>query len=274
MPHLFVATYLVNRQLREPDFAGAVAKAFFTERSKTGPDAFPYDGADDPAFFCAKHLESAVTWGVCRTDVRNQVAPGDWVALFSGERLDSGDGQDIDYRFVAVQRVSVKLDPLDLPWPYNQYLNRLAERRGHNLRHVEPALDPRSWHRDWLWRVSSHPGQPKEVLERLGAAIDVDEGALRAVRNRVRNYVVFDRTQGFILERPPVVATKRGVEQMQEQWLETHEVQTLRAAVFGTESERWLRTTNRQQPHRHTRRELANEGVWFESVRAAAGALM
>lgn len=274
MTRLFTATYLVNRHLQEPAGASAVAKAFFAERAKTGPDAFPYDGADDPAFFCAKHLDAAVTWGVCRTDVRNQVAPGDWVALFSGERLDGSDGQDIDYRFVAVQCVADKLSGLDLPEPYKQYLNRLVERREHSLRHVEPALDPADWHRDWLWRVSSPPGQPKEALERLGVENEVDERALRAARNDGRNYVVFNRTKGFILERPPVVATKRGADQRQEQWLDTPEAQALRNAVFGAESERWLRTTNRQQPHRHTKRELASEGAWFEAVRAAVGAMM
>ena len=274
MTTLFTATYLVNRNLQEPPGAGDVARAFFEARQVIGPDAFPYDGADDPAFFCARHFDAPVTWGVCRTDVRNQVAPGDWVAFFSGERLATGDGQDIDYRFVGVLQVASRHSGRNPPAQFDGYLNRLVAREDGHWAHKEPALSRRDWHLDWLWRLSSSPFGGKQQYEALGASGAVTDGYWSDEAADGRNYVVFDRAAGFVLERPPLVAMKRGAEELQESWLEVPEVQTLRAAVFGAEAERWLRTTNRQQPHRHTRRQLSDEAEWFEGVRAAAGALM
>ena len=271
MTSVYTATYLVHRDLEVPSGAGAAAHAFFEARKASGPESFPYDGADDPAFFSAKHFNGPVTWGVCRTDVRNAVKTGDWVVFVAGERHPGG--MDYDYRLVAVLRVGEKHSGWDIPEVFGAYLNRLVSREASRFVHMEPARAKRDGHQDWLWRLCAGPGGRKPLFELSGKDDVVPEAYLGTADADGKNYVAFERDTGFVLERPPLVATKRGAEQLQEQWLQTPEVLALRRVVFGASAERFLRTTNHQQPHRHTRQDVADDETWYDSVRRAAAAL-
>lgn len=101
MPHLYTATYLAT-QPPQPHTVDPVATSFFAARTANG---FPYDGADDPAFFCAQYFVQPVTWGVCRSDVRNNLDDGDVVGFFSA----TVDGAGMKYHFVAMQQVHTRL---------------------------------------------------------------------------------------------------------------------------------------------------------------------
>lgn len=268
---VFTATYLVNRGIPKPDAIGPVAQAFFAAREKTGDKAFPFDGADDPSFFCAQHLERPVTWGVCRTDVRNQVKPGDWVAFFSGERADGSN--DFEYRFVAALKVAGRHSGWAVPEQFRDYLNLLAaqESADGTLHQAEPALARKAWHNDWLWRLSASPQGRKPLFEQDGKAGSVHAGYPKTADADGKNYIEFEQQAGFVLERPPVVATRVG-KGKQEEWLQEAEVLRLRDAVFGKRDGHYLRTTNEQQPHRHTRRAIQDGEAWIAGIQAAARA--
>lgn len=273
MTTVYTATYLVNRTLERPANPTPVAQAFFEARAKSGPDAFPLDGADDPAFFSAKHLNGPVTWGVCRTDVRNLVKPGDWVVFFSAERALGL--MDYDYRFVASLQVADKHSGWDIPAQFDEYLNRLVSASSKDgARHQsEPALSKRDWHNDWLWRLSAGPQGRKALFEQHGKEGVVPDAYLQTADADGKNYVVFERNAGFIMERPPLVAT-RSSDALVETWVKSPEVYALRNAVFGDRGDgHYLRTTNKQQPHRHTRRVVENADTWIAGVRAAAQTL-
>lgn len=243
-----------------------MAQAFFDARAT----AFPFDGADDPSFYCARHFDAPVTWGVCRTDVRNQVQPGDWVAFFSGER--DSEGQDVDYRFVGVLRVAAKHSGWNPPEQFQGYLNRLVAPQGGQWVHAEPALSPSEWHVDWLWRLSGAGSGRKDELVRLSQKGAVSDAFAAAPDADGQNYIEFARDDGFVLAAPPLVARKTD-DALQEAWLGSRNVLALREVIFGAEAERWLRTTNRQQPHRHVRRDLGDDLAWAELVRQAAEAI-
>lgn len=256
-PQLFIATYLANRSLAAPEAPSPVARAFITARAAGGADAFPYDGADDPSFFCSKHLNNRLTWGVCRTDVRNTIRPGDWIAFFSGERIGS---DDVDYRFVALQKVEGKVSAFDLPPMFKDYLNRLVRQDTNgDWLHDEPALGEADWHSDWLWRVSAGGASEgdKAALEKRGAAGTVPASFVATPKMSAKNYVVFQRGAGFILAHPILVARKTAAAE-KETWLDDTGIKKLREALFGAAADRHLRTTNRAQPHRHVRRPLVD----------------
>jgi hypothetical protein len=78
------------------------------------------------------------------------------------------------------------------------------------------------------------------------------------------NYIVFSTTSAVLASDPPLVATHHK-EDSGERW-ETDELsERIRALIFGNAS-RGLRTTNRQQPHRHFRRRLEDPN-WPDALR-------
>lgn len=265
---VFTATFLVKPHQPTPESPNAVAKAFIETRDKAGPDSFPLDAADDPAFYCAQHFQGPVTWGVCRTDVRNQIRVGDWVAFFSCERLDGGSFQ---YRFVAALKVGSRESGWNLPEQFHGYLNLLVEQKPRDgQRHqYEPALSPKGFHIDWLWRLSAGPQGRKPLIHESGKDGVVPDAYLQTSDADGRNYIVFEQGAGFTLEHPPVVAT-RGIKDLTETWLPAPEIKTLRDAVFGAERVgHYLRSTNPQQGHRHTRRIVQDGDAWIAGVQTA-----
>src|SRR4051794_1528407 len=60
--------------------------AVYLAAASTG--GWPFDVGDDPSFRAARHAPgSDVTWGVCRTDLRNALRPGDVVVFIAAEDL-------------------------------------------------------------------------------------------------------------------------------------------------------------------------------------------
>ena len=253
MARLFIATYLVDRAKARPAEPTPVAEAFLAARGLPGCGRFPFDAGDDPAFFSAGHLDGPVTWGVCRTDVRNQIdAKNDWVAFFSAEVVAT----QIEYRFVALLKVADRLSGHLLPMTFQQYLNRLIKKAPNSVwRHYEPLLPASGRHGDWLWRLSTGPYGRKDFFIKAGAMREVPDSYWTSRDADGKNYIVFDRQEGFILPTPPVIA--KGVGNcMPERWGNSSAILELRRAIFGESAKRHLRTTNRHQPHRHTTRTI------------------
>lgn len=273
MTTVFTACYLADRNRERPLTDNPVAQAFFRASAPTAPCAFPFDGSDDPAFFSAKHLNGPVSWGVCRTDVRNRVKRGDWVVFFARE--STGEADDWQYRFVAVLKVEQKTSGWNPPGQFDRYLNRLVvhDRDACVWRHAEPSTLEREWHADWMWRLSAGPRGRKHALVKKGKEGRATADHFEGERVDGLNYVVFARDSGFVLDDPPVVAHCNGTGK-RETWLTTPTVVALRDAVFGDEREgHYLRSSNQNQPHRHTRRKVRDGDSWFAAVQAAAGAL-
>lgn len=272
MTTVFTASYLADRTRDRPPTGNPVAQAFFSASASTAPSAFPFDGSDDPAFFSAQHLNGPVSWGVCRTDVRNPVKRGDWVVFFASQQ--TGKPNCWQYQFVAVLKVAEKYSGWNPPAPFDRYLNRLVVRdlEAGIWRHAEPLIVRREWHEDWMWRLSTGPRGHKDAFIALGNAGSATDAHLASDHGDGRNYVVFARDCGFVLNNPPVVAHCNGTGE-RETWLENPRVVALRDAVFGNRREgHYLRSSNPNQPHRHTRRKVDGD-KWFAAVLAAAHAL-
>src|SRR4051794_40836529 len=68
---------------------------------------WPIDIGDDPSFEHAHLTGGCLTWGVCRTDLRNRLSPGDLVVFFAADRL--GDRVPARYAWVGYATVERKL---------------------------------------------------------------------------------------------------------------------------------------------------------------------
>lgn len=262
MVQLYACTYLATRP-RQPPNANADACQFFHARNT--PAGFPYDGGDDPSFFCAKHNRNAVTWGVCRPNVRCQILMGDWVAFFAGVPLGAGI-QGWQYRFVALLQVESKVSGWQPPQPFDRYLNLLVApppRNGFPVNvipapgnHFEPALDRADWHTNWLWRLSARPPRQSQAFT-IGNVQDTPPPNHRqqAAADGC-NYIVFSQTVGFVLVRPPVVAKTAAVGAgYAEVWNSSTAALELRDLIFDANALRRLRCANRRNPHLHVRRD-------------------
>ncbi len=265
MPDLYVVAYLAGREHREPPRPSAIASALHrAARSQ----AFPYDAGDDPAFFAANYNKGAVTWGVCRPDVRRAITLRDWVAFFSAER-DRRDAALTRYKFVAALSVERRVSQVAIfGSPANRlfrnYLNLLIRPKESGWEHYEPGLNPSNWHDDWLWRISDPRGLRK--MEFVMAGESHRSGTALTIRGQrtglADNYVIFSRSDAVILDRPILVAIHRrgeSKETWQRRWTR------LRDLLFG-QSSRGLRTSNHQRPHRHFRRALGDPS-WPKNLR-------
>lgn len=221
---------------------------------------WPLDVGDDPSFESSSQHRGQLSWGVCRTDLRNQVRPGDLIIFFAGEKLPNG--AELKYRFVGWATVTEKVSQVDV-WEQP----RLAIYRAYRNLLIRPGLEPGSyehyesnhpWHGDWLWRLGNSPVEPKKpawvVAGRGGhmrnRLIEVDGWRLRPAKN----YVLFDSHPEAtrVLADPPSVAqagTGAGV----ESWFSGSLPASLQSLLLYGITHRGLRTTNRPQPHRHIR---------------------
>lgn len=271
MPALYVATYIVPQKRELPLVLGGVVSAF--HQAVSLETAWPYDVGDDPAFFSANHFHGSVTWGVCRPDVRNQVVSGDWVAFFAAERAHAG--RAMRYRFSALLRVEKKvaqtsLSASDLKPGFQSYLNLLIRPSGTGWEHFEPAAQRSSWHRDWLWRLCTGNGLRKADAVAAGDAHRA--GTELTINGRsapiAANYVIFSKEESLVVENPPVLANYHQGDR-HETWVGEQRSRGIRELLLG-DSQRWLRTTNRQQPHRHIRRVLPSDvPSWRNAIEAA-----
>lgn len=273
-PDLYVAVYHASPTERlRPDHPDKTAIAF---DGAVTSGTFPYDIGDDPAFFSAAYHHGPVTWGVCRPDVRGAIRPGDWVAFLSCQHHPADSGTRV-YRFVACLPVATKLSQTGLfaasmDCPYRSYLDLLLRPTGAGWEHHEPGLHVKDWHDDWLWRLcdpralrNGHCVRKEHVVEasRLfapGGPFLIDGRPVPIADN----YVVFSKSSALIAQNPPVVATYRRGER-EETWEADDRSFRLRRLLFGSGSERGLRTANRQQPHRHFRRRL-DDPSWPAAV--------
>lgn len=273
MSELYVAPYKspLPASRRLPSNPSKTAVDFHATAEAGG---FPYDIGDDPAFFSARCHNGPVTWGVCRADVRSKIQIGDWIAFLSFEQ-DRQDNTATRYRFVAALCVEDKLRHTALfdksvNHLYRRYLNLLIRPAGLGWEHFEPALYRRfHWHDDWAWRMCERKGSRKKDV--VAAFKTHAAGEPLAIGGRplqvAENYVVFSTASAVLASDPPLVATHYKGDS-RETWELDERSNRIRALIFENAS-RGLRTTNRQQPHRHFRRPLEDPD-WPGALREAA----
>jgi hypothetical protein len=148
---VFLSPYMSNDVSKDSESGCAKSYAPLHDALRRGE--WPYDYGDDPSFFCRRHLGGALTWGVCRADVRSQVQPGDVVVFFSFTKA----GRQVQYRLSAIATVQTKLRQSDiftnpLYKRYRRYLNLLI-RPSRSTKgawgHWEPGAPAQKWHDDW-----------------------------------------------------------------------------------------------------------------------------
>lgn len=271
MPDLYAGVYhAVGSDSKHSiaDSCGKSASLFEIARQ----DKFPYDVGDDPAFLSARRYGGRLTWGVCRPDVRTAIRPEDWMVFFAAERSEQSDVTH--YRFVAALTVENKVrqtEVFDSPAMrvYRHYLNLLIRRKGSGWEHHEPGLPAQSkGHTAWLWRMSNRKTFTREELVAAGARHRPGQSLLvRGIMPIAANYVIFGKA-GIVAVNPPFVASYRKGHRT-EKWNPDRCSRQIREIVFDGSS-RTLRTTNRQQPHRHFRREITDVS-WLNDLKAALG---
>jgi hypothetical protein len=210
---------------------------------------FPYDAGDDPSFFSAAHYRGPITWGVCRRDLRCSIRKNDGVIFFAAQK-DPQDNETIRYRFVAALRVADKMQHISVcrhP-TFSHYLNLLVRPKDLGWEHHEPVAK----HNDWLWRLSCRTSslRRKDYIDAghshtPGQSLMIDGQSLPTASN----YVVFSTSSAIIAPDPPLVARYCKGEP-HESW-QNDETSTEVRRLTLRNSDRHLRTCNRQQPHRH-----------------------
>ena len=237
---------------------------------------WPYDIGDDPAFFSAQALGGPVTWGVCRQDVRNQLIIGDVVAFFAvtfDEARINGE-----YRFIGALTVHETIDMTEVfgevsGTRFDQYLNLLVRPSGSGWEHFEPALPPDHWHDDWMWRICDHRGNRKVTFLQSGGNHRPGDPLITAggPATFAPNYIVFsaDPEQSLVLNDPPLIAAwQRGSEL--EEWLDTPVAKEIWSLTLAHSHRDYLRTRNRQQPHRQAWADPPfPRDDWFQKLRQA-----
>jgi hypothetical protein len=186
------------------------------------------------------------------------------MVFFSAERRRPGLSR---YSFVAALCVERKISHAEL-WadkgPFRGYLNLLIRPLNEGWEHYEPGQARKDWHKDWLWRIAATRGSRKAAVERAGLDHHPGDSLPYPL---AENYVVFSSELQARPRAPVLVATHSGPPG-REVWVKTPEARAIRRAVFG-ESDRGLRTLNRQQPHRHFRRSLDRSENLLTNLRAA-----
>jgi hypothetical protein len=227
------------------------------------PDAWPYDVADDPSFYCAerfRHQGGQLTWGICRRDLRNRLIVGDVVVFIAYSRTNS----EHTYRFSGFGTVSGLISGADV-WTlehsvYQNYLNLFAVVKGQQVRHYEPQ--PSEPHPDWLWRMTTSKGHHWRAND-FKKEIDADSVDLGLTRvqgeliDLAPNYVIFsdDPNKTFILREPLEIATARRHDKTnyRETWGSERRSQSLMGLAIVRGAKRGLRTSWTGFQHVHLR---------------------
>jgi hypothetical protein len=233
---------------------------------------WPEDHGDDPSFGASREFAArggALSWGVCRQDVRNPLRLGDLVVFFATDRLADRRPQPVRYQFVGFATVDKKVSQVDI-WHdrafavYRKYRNLLIRPDGADrFEHFEPTLPRRRWHGDWYWRIADIRRRHKHEFERIHAraGFSVHDRSIAPV---APNYVLFapDGRQTLILADPPLVATAASAGR-REEWEQTRFARGLQAWLRA-HTHRSLRTTNAHRAHRH----ITIRGADVEGCRA------
>jgi hypothetical protein len=218
MSKIYLSPY--TSTLLADDQVGGCAKSFAPLHTALRKRDWPYDYGDDPSFFCRHNLHGALTWGVCRADVRSQVQPGDVVVFFSFMKIK----EQVEYRLSAVAGVERKIRQSDIfknpsYKKYNHYLNLLVrptDGTGESWEHYEPGSPEQDWHKDWLSRIVPHKLFSKDELKREAAKDSVSlDSYIDGKQFRFGyNYVLFsdDPSQTLVLEHPPTVAHRQAAQ--------------------------------------------------------------
>ena len=238
-----------------------------------GRDTWPYDYGDDPSFYTMRRLGGRLSWGVCRPDVRNAIQEGDITVFFSYAKCKDGKSE---YRFCCIATVDCKISQADI-WQkerffeFQKYCNLLVRPSKPDgvWEHFEPCLQGSRAHKHWLWRCAEHSHLKKEEFQKIVEMNSFKPGIQKNGKqiNFAHNYVIFslDPTKTYVLSNPPIIANHvKG--QHHEEWNEDNFSQliwsyTLEKAMHTNDKERWLRTKNIQQPHRHIVFELPDENA-------------
>ena len=221
---------------------------------------WPYDLGDDPSFVSQRYFGGQLTWGICRQQIRNRLAPGDVVVFFSFRKRRANEATE--YRFCGFATVERKVSQVDI-WGnptlrvYRKYLNLLIRRGKSALwEHHERGSPRRMWHKDWLWRLVDHRGLLKREFEALSGR-DVISSAAR-VQGRslqiAQNYVIFSNSIGatHIAGEPPVVAWCESAGRVEEWTRDEFSAGIRRLTVECARRHGGrgaLRTKNLQRPH-------------------------
>jgi len=212
MSKIYLSPY-ISTLLPDEQVSGC-AKSFAPLHAALREREWPYDYGDDPSFFCRRNLHGALTWGVCRADVRSQVQSGDVVVFFSFTKIK---GQ-VEYRLSAIATVERKIRQSDIflnpsYQTYGHYLNLLVrptDETGKAWEHYEPGSPEQDWHKDWLHRIVPHKLFSKGELGGQAAKHSVSLDSYLDGKKFVfgLNYVLFseDPSQTLVLEHPPTVA--------------------------------------------------------------------
>ncbi len=274
MTRMFAGAYLVTHGRQSlADDPTAIVSGFY---DAMGKHEFPFDLGDDPAFFSARYHDGPVTWGVCRPDVRRSIQTGEWMVFFAAEKEDRYSALT-RYRFSAALRVERKISHEAIfthpsEFLFRGYLNLLIRRRGRDgWEHFEPCLRKRDWHTDWLWRISDPIRKRFHKRDFVAAGDRHHRGDSLSVNGRpapiADSYVIFSMKDSIVAHDPPHVAThKKG--NPRETWKPDRRSQLIRELVFGDHPRRCLRTSNRQQPHRHVQRHF-DDSTWAKKLRKA-----
>lgn len=225
-------------------------------------DDWPYDIGDDPSF-CEYLNGHRLTWGVCRTDVRNRLQPNDIVVFFSIR--DSKDGSQKEYHLSAVATVEKKIRQSEIGelGEFGHYCNRLIRRNGSDdpWEHFERCYSNKHEHGDWVWRFADHCRLHKEQFDDVNRSSFFVEG--KKIRGMVidiaSNYVIFssDPSETVVLSKPQKVAIRRPRDD-QETWTNTRVSNTIRRLTLDKVNDlrrrgrkkRHLMTTGGRFPHR------------------------
>ena len=115
-----------------------------------------YDWGDDPSFFAAKemlHDVNRATWGVCRQDVRKELATGDVVVFFCGRQVK--EKNEWHYFFIGYGTVLEPVQRQDI-WAKRRYAefrtfyNLLVDSQGRQYETFYPFHN-----KDWERRAES-----------------------------------------------------------------------------------------------------------------------
>ncbi|MGQ0668982.1 MAG: hypothetical protein ACT4PO_04810 [Actinomycetota bacterium] len=291
MGSVYVVVYVVAKadDLVEARYPTQVTTEFAKAIQRRG---WPYDVGDDPSFFCARRFSGeggAITWGICRQDIRGGLAPGDTVVFLGYRRHKDGT---VDYRFCGYATVAEKITQADI-WEqpsrsvYRRYLNLLiSPSRDGGFAHRESH--PGRPHPDWLWRLTCSKGHSWRAthfadFEDPECRMRFSPGSDRAANGEpiepCTNYVIFskDSPDTFVAADPPVVAYYDPAwgPARPERWLDSAVARAVWSATLGQRPGRSLRLVANdpsrkrvQQRHRHIRipEHVCESGNWRERM--------
>lgn len=211
MSGIFIAPY--HAYLPEKFNRDTVPTQYLCVTDAISKETWPYDYGDDPSFYSSDAQRGRLSWGVCRPDTRNQVAPGDVVVFVAFIKKPS---THVLYKLSAVATVERKEHHCDLlsnpvlKGEFGSYANLLlSEGPNDTWIHREPSLPSCDWHKDWLCRMgpkSQPKAIPREIITVSGALCGTIPFSFG------RNYVIFTKppTETFILGEPHPVAESTG----------------------------------------------------------------